>query len=381
MNTGKKVLFIDQDGTLVFDPKDNYQLDSWIKLQFIPGLFRWLGRIAEELDYELVLVTNQDGLGTDGFPEEPFINIHRHLLQTLEGEGIRFKKVFIDRSYPHENLPTRKPGTAMLGEYLNNPAYDLAGSFVIGDRVTDVLLANNLGAKGIFLKTPNGFMMSDDDWKSLDAAAPAKIANGWKDVYDFLKLPPRRVIHSRTTKETQVEIKLELDGSGISRISTGLGFFDHMLEQLCRHGNIDLDLHVKGDLHIDEHHTIEDTALALGEAFDKAIGNKLGMERYGYCLPMDDCLAQVAIDFGGRPWLVWEAKFTREKIGEMPTEMFLHFFKSFSDQARCNLNIKAEGENEHHKIESIFKAWARAIKMALKRDPEHLVLPTTKGKL
>ncbi len=381
MTTKKKILFIDQDGTLVCEPKPGYQLDAWEKLQFMPGALPWLSKIATEMDYELVLVTNQDGLGTDIFPEEPFFSIHRFVLKTFLNEGVAFSGIHIDRSFPEDNLPTRKPGTAMLSKYLNSEEYDLANSFVIGDRITDTFLANNLGAKGIFLNTPGGYTMNDEEWQQLAQAQPALICENWGDIYNFLKLPSRKAELSRNTNETQIGIKLNLDGSGICKINTGVRFFDHMLEQLSRHGKIDLDIEVKGDLDIDEHHTIEDTALALGTAFKEAISNKLGMERYGYCLPMDDCLAQVAIDFGGRPWLVWEAEFKREKIGEMPTEMFMHFFKSFSDNALCNLNIKAEGDNEHHKIESIFKAWAKAIKMALKRDAEHLVLPSTKGVL
>ncbi len=377
----QKILFIDQDGTLICEPKPDYQLDSWNKLRFLPGALQWLPKIAKELDFKLVLVTNQDGLGTEVFPEEPFLSIHQHILQTFKNEGVEFDEICIDRSFPHENLPTRKPGTAMLSRYLNNPDYDLANSFVIGDRITDTLLANNLGGKGIFLETEGGYLMNEEDWQALDKAAPALIAKSWQEIYSFLKLPLRKASIERNTNETKIKIELNLDGSGKGHIDTGIRFFDHMLDQLCRHGKLDLNITVKGDLDIDEHHTIEDTALALGTAFDQAIGNKLGMERYGYCLPMDDCLAQVALDFGGRPWLVWETEFKREKIGEMPTEMFLHFFKSFSDNARCNLNIKAEGDNEHHKIEGIFKAWAKAIKMAVKRDPEHLVLPSTKGVL
>ncbi len=377
----KRILFIDQDGTLICEPKPDYQLDAWSKFNFLPGALTWLGKIAKELDFELALVTNQDGLGTEGFPEEPFLSIHKLILETFEGEGVKFRTVHIDRSFPHENVPTRKPGTDMLTEYINNEEYDLSKCFVVGDRISDTLLANNLGGKGIFLNTEYGYNMNEQDWADLKSAQPALVAENWEQIYNFLKLPQRKAVHSRNTKETNISISLDLDGNGKSNISTGLGFFDHMLDQLCRHGNIDLDLMVAGDLHIDEHHTIEDTALALGEAFAKAIGNKMGMERYGYCLPMDDCLAQVAIDFGGRPWLVWEAEFKREKIGEMPTEMFLHFFKSFSDTSKCNLNIQAEGDNEHHKIEGIFKAWAKAIKMALKRDAEHMVLPSTKGVL
>lgn len=377
----QKILFIDQDGTLICEPKPDYQLDSWNKLNFLNGSLTWLPKIARELDFKLVLVTNQDGLGTDVFPEEPFLSIHNHILQTFKNEGVEFEEICIDRSFPHENLPTRKPGTAMLEKYLNNPAYDLANSFVIGDRITDIILANNLGGQGIFINTASGYNMNAEEWEALNKVNPIRTVESWKEIYEFLKLPLRRSSVTRNTHETKIQIELNLEGSGKADIQTGVRFFDHMLDQLCRHGKLDLNIKVNGDLDIDEHHTIEDTALALGTAFDQAIGNKLGMERYGYCVPMDDCLAQVAIDFGGRPWLVWDASFKREKIGEMPTEMFMHFFKSFSDSARCNLNIQATGDNEHHKIEAIFKAWAKAIKMAVKRDPDHLVLPSTKGVL
>lgn len=368
----KKVLFIDRDGTLIWEPPDNFQIDAFEKYRFVPGMLTWLGRIAAELDYELAMVTNQDGLGTDSFPEHSFWPVQEHMVRTMEGEGIRFRSIHIDRSFEHEGKATRKPGTAMLAEYLDG-SYDLENSFVIGDRITDVRLAKNLGAKAILLRNYD----SPEGWEK-DIAL---LAGDWKSIYDFLTLPPRRAVVERKTKETDIRIALGLDGSGRSSIATGLGFFDHMLDQLARHGGIDLEVTVKGDLHIDEHHTIEDTALALGEAFRKALGDKLGLERYGFVLPMDDCLAQAAIDFGGRPWLVWEAEFTREKIGEMPTEMFLHFFKSFSDTAACNLNIKAEGANEHHKIEAIFKAWAKAIRMAIRRDPVNRSLPSTKGML
>ncbi len=377
----QKVLFIDQDGTLIHEPRPDYQLDNWNKLQFMSGVFTWLPKIAKELGYKLVLITNQDGLGTDVFPEEPFLSIHKHVLQTLKNEGVEFEEICIDRSFPHENAPTRKPGTAMLTKYLNNEEYDLAGSYVIGDRLTDLQLARNLGGKGIFLSTDFGYQLSNEEVKELQIDESSFILKSWEEIYGFLSFDQRKSSVRRKTNETDIKIELNLDGKGQAKINTGIRFFDHMLDQLSRHGNLDLTIEVKGDLDIDEHHTIEDTALALGTAFDQAIGNKLGMERYGYCLPMDDCLSQVAIDFGGRPWLVWEAEFKREKIGEMPTEMFLHFFKSFSDAARCNLNIKAEGENEHHKIEAIFKAWAKAIKMAVKRDPNHRVLPSTKGVL
>jgi imidazoleglycerol-phosphate dehydratase / histidinol-phosphatase len=366
----KKLLFIDRDGTLIIEPQPSQQIDSLEKLEFVPGAIFTLARLVRETDFELVMVTNQDGLGTASFPEDTFWPVHQKMMQLLENEGIVFKEVLIDRSFPHENLPTRKPEIGMLKAYLNGN-FDLKNSFVIGDRLTDVLLAKNLGTKAIFLKnkeneTPE---MGENDF----------IAENWEAIYQLLILPPRRVLHSRITRETNVQIELNLDGTGKSDIQTGLGFFDHMLDQLAKHGQIDLKLHTKGDLHIDEHHTIEDTALALGEAFDKALGEKRGITRYGFCLPMDDVLAQVALDFGGRPWLVWEVDFKREKIGEMPTEMFLHFFKSFSDAARCNLNIKAEGSNEHHKIEAIFKAFAKSIRMAVKREVGNQELPTTKG--
>jgi imidazoleglycerol-phosphate dehydratase/histidinol-phosphatase len=366
----KKALFIDRDGTLVIEPPVDYQLDSFEKLEFYPYVFRYLSKIAEELDFELVMVTNQDGLGTSSFPEENFWPVHNLMLKTLENEGIEFDDILIDRSLPEENAPTRKPGTAMFTKYLSGD-YDLENSFVIGDRLTDVELAKNLGAQAISLN-------KNDDLK--DAVIILSTGN-WKEIYEYLKLKERRVQISRKTKETNIRLELNLDGKGRSMVSTGIPFFDHMLDQLAKHGKLDMDLKVKGDLHVDEHHTIEDTAIVLGEAMDKALGNKLGIERYGFCLPMDDCLAQVAIDFGGRNWLVWEADFQREKIGEMPTEMFYHFFKSFSDSARCNLNIKAEGQNEHHKIEAIFKAFAKVIKVAVKRDPEYMQLPSTKGSL
>lgn len=344
----KRVLFIDRDGTLIIEPPDE-QIDSLEKLEFYPGVIRWLSQLAAETDYELVMVTNQDGLGTEKFPEETFWPAHEKMLKTLEGEDIRFSKIFIDKSFPHENKPTRKPGIGMLTEFLSGN-YDLANSYVIGDRLTDVELAKNLGCKAILI---NNGSLTEKLNASGYAASNSLTTTDWKTIYEFLSKTPRVGIVNRKTKETDISITVNLDGNGKSSISTGLAFFDHMLDQLSRHGNIDLNIQTKGDLHIDEHHTIEDTALALGEAFLKALGNKRGIERYGFALPMDDCLAQVAIDFGGRPWLVWEAEFKREKIGEMPTEMFLHFFKSFSDTAKCNLNIKAEGTNEHHKIEAI----------------------------
>ncbi len=376
----KKVLFIDQDGTLVAEPKENYQLDSWWKLKFLPGVIRNLSKICSEMDYELVLVTNQDGLGTEVFPEEPFLSIHRFILETLQQEGIRFSQVCIDRSFPQDNAPTRKPATGMLTNYLGEE-YDLEKSFVIGDRPTDIQLAYNLGAKGIYIKSEFGYNMLEEDWKLLDKYPPTTQVNSWNEIYSFLKLPERTATVERNSLETQIKIDLKLNGSGQGKIKTGLHFFDHMLDQLCKHGLLDLIIEVKGDLEIDEHHTIEDTAIALGSAFKMALGNKLGIERYGYALPMDDCLAQVMLDFGGRPWLIWDAEFKREKIGDMPTEMFMHFFKSFSDAAQCNLAVKAYGTNEHHKIEGIFKAFAKAIKMAVKQDPAHLILPSTKGML
>ncbi|MBT1704537.1 bifunctional histidinol-phosphatase/imidazoleglycerol-phosphate dehydratase HisB [Chryseosolibacter indicus] len=368
----KKVLFIDRDGTLITEPPDQ-QIDSLEKLEFYPGVFSSLSRIAKDLDYELVMVTNQDGLGTDSFPENTFWPAHEKMIKAFENEGIIFSKTFIDRSFPHEMKSTRKPGTGMLTEFFSKE-YDLKNSYVIGDRATDVELAKNLGAKAILIN--NGSLSEKiielqlEDYCSLTTTS-------WNEIYKLLSKPQRSASVARTTKETDINIEVNLDGNGKSSINTGLGFFDHMLDQLARHGNLDLVVNVKGDLHIDEHHTIEDTALALGDAFIKALVDKKGIERYGFCLPMDDCLARVAIDFGGRPWLVWEAEFKREKIGEMPTEMFYHFFKSFSDTAKCNLNIKAEGNNEHHKIEAIFKAFAKSIKMAVKKEGNQL--PSTKG--
>lgn len=366
----KKALFIDRDGTLVIEPPVDYQLDSFEKLEFYPFVFRYLSKIAEEMDFELVMVTNQDGLGTSSFPEEDFWPVHNLILRTLENEGIRFDEILIDRSLPEENAPTRKPGTAMFTKYMSGE-YDLENSFVIGDRQSDIGLAKNLGAKAIYLKKD---APEEDESIVLSTGS-------WKDIYEFLKLGERRVEILRKTGETDIRLKLNLDGKGKSSVSTGIPFFDHMLDQLVKHGKLDLELIVKGDLHVDEHHTIEDTAIALGEAINKALGNKTGIERYGFYLPMDDCLAQVAIDFGGRNWLVWDADFQREMIGGMPTEMFYHFFKSFTDSAKCNLNIKVEGQNEHHKIEAIFKAFAKTIKMAVKRDPDNLQLPSTKGSL
>ena len=365
-------MFIDRDGTLIFEPAD-FQIDSFEKLKFLPFAISSLGKIARETDYELAMITNQDGLGTDSFPEETFFPAHNLMLEILESEGVEFDEMFIDKSFAHENKPTRKPNTGLLGKYLTGE-YDLANSFVVGDRETDVQLAKNLGAKAIFIKNPNFDAPVNDETIAL-------VANDWREIYEFLKLPPRKVSHRRKTNETDIEIELNLDGAGKSDISTGIHFFDHMLEQLSRHGTIDLKIKTVGDLHIDEHHTIEDTAIALGEAFFSALKDKRGMARYGFTLPMDECLAQVAIDFGGRNWIVWEAEFKREMIGKMPTEMFFHFFKSFTDKAQCNLNIKAEGDNEHHKIEAIFKAFAKAVKMAVRRDINNANLPSTKGSL
>lgn len=377
----KRVLFIDRDGTLVLEP-ENYQLDSLTKLEFYPKVFQFLSKIGKELDFELAMVTNQDGLGTESFPEETFWPTQNFILKALENEGVTFDEIFIDKSFPEENASTRKPRTGMLTKYLNNSDYDLENSFVIGDRITDVELAKNLGSKAIFIKNEsnlggNEIATSLEELQNVIALQ----TTDWQKIYEFLKLEERKASISRKTNETDIVIKLNLDGTGKSNINTGISFFDHMLDQIARHGQMDLDIQVKGDLEVDEHHTIEDTAIALGEVFAKALGNKLGIERYGFCLPMDDCLAQVAIDFGGRNWLVWEAEFKREMIGQMPTEMFFHFFKSFTDGAKANLNIKAEGTNEHHKIEAIFKAFAKAIKVAVKIDTEKMILPSTKGML
>ncbi|KAA6441642.1 bifunctional histidinol-phosphatase/imidazoleglycerol-phosphate dehydratase HisB [Dyadobacter flavalbus] len=373
----KKVLFIDRDGTIIVEPPTDFQVDSLEKLEFLPKAISSLRRIAEETDYELVMVTNQDGLGTDSFPEPDFWPAHNKMLQTLAGENIHFVAVHIDRSFPEDNLPTRKPGTGLLTAYFSEE-YDLANSYVIGDRLTDVQLAVNLGAKAILF----GSDVQDKQISGEMNAAISYVSNDWDAIYEHLKLPSRKASVERNTKETQIKVELNLDGSGRSDIHTGLGFFDHMLDQLARHSGADLAIHVEGDLHIDEHHTIEDTALALGEAYRQAIGDKRGISRYGFLLPMDEALAQVAIDFSGRPWIVWDAEFKREKIGEMPTEMFFHFFKSFSDTSLSNLNIKVEGQNEHHKIESVFKAFAKAIKMAVRRDLKALdFMPSTKGVL
>lgn len=380
-STGNKLLFLDRDGTLVLEP-ENYQVDRLDKIVFYPGVFYWLGRIVRELDYTLVMVTNQDGLGTLAYPEDSFQQSQDFILRAFEGEGIHFHEICIDRSFPAEQRPTRKPNTGMLTHYLGNDDWNIPDSYVVGDRITDIKLASNLGCKGIWLNNDpelGATELAPND--ATIAPALALCTSSWETIFEFLRLNRRSVSVERNTRETKISITLDLDGQGEGTITTGLSFFDHMLDQLVRHAGLTLNLSVEGDLHVDEHHTIEDTALALGEAFRKALGDKTGTERYGFVLPMDDCLAQVAIDFGGRPWLVWDANFAREKIGDMPTEMFYHFFKSFSDAAACNLNIKAEGQNEHHKIESIFKAWAKAIKMAKKRDVNHMVLPSTKGVL
>ena len=377
----KKILFIDRDGTIVLEPND-YQLDSLEKLEFYPNVFQYLGKIVKEMDFEVVLVTNQDGLGTNSFPEKDFWPTQNFILNAFANEGIVFDEIFIDSSLPEENSPNRKPRTGMLTKYINNSDYDIENSIVIGDRITDVELAKNLGCKAIFVNK-NENLGSNESKLGIEEIKKSIALEtvSWKAIYDYLKLDNRTSEIYRKTNETDIFIKIDLDGTGESSIETGIAFFDHMLDQIARHGQIDLEITVKGDLQVDEHHTIEDTAIALGEVFSKALGSKLGIERYGFCLPMDDCLAQVALDFGGRNWLVWDADFKREKIGEMPTEMFLHFFKSFSDGAKANINIKAEGINEHHKIEAIFKAFAKAIKAAVKRDVEKLILPSTKGLL
>ena len=375
-----KVLFIDRDGTLIKEAPDE-QIDSMVKMAFYPGVFTYLGKIARELQYQLVMVTNQDGLGTDAFPEENFWPLQNFIVESLENEGIVFSEIHIDRTFPEDGADTRKPGSGMLQAYFE-PSYDLANSYVIGDRLTDMELAINLGSRGIFIdnQTELGTGETSRNQKEIQNSI-ALSTNSWEEIYHFLKNKDRIARVHRNTKETDVLIRLNPDGTGKARIDTGIAFFDHMLDQLARHGQMDLDIKVEGDLEVDEHHTIEDTAIALGEAFTASLGDKMGIERYGFCLPMDDSLAQVAVDFGGRNWLEWEAEFKREMIGKMPTEMFSHFFKSFSDGARANLNIKAPGRNEHHKIEAIFKAFAKALKMAVKRDPEKMVLPTTKGTL
>lgn len=377
---GRKVLFIDRDGTLIKETVDE-QIDAFEKMLFYPQVFTFLGKIAKELDYELVMITNQDGLGTEIFPEDTFWPVHNFILKSFDNEGVVFDRVFIDKTLPKDNANTRKPGTGLLTDYFTDE-YDLENSYVIGDRLTDMELAKNLGAQGIFINDGTNLGTGEITVKreELDSVIAFE-NNDWQAIYEFLRLFNRTAETVRKTNETDIHIKLNLDGTGRSHIKTGLAFFDHMLDQLARHGQMDLEIQVDGDLEVDEHHTIEDTAIALGEVFHKALGNKLGIERYGFCLPMDDCLVQIAIDFGGRNWLVWDADFKREKVGDMPTEMFHHFFKSFTDGARANMNIKAKGTNEHHKIEAIFKAFAKSIKMAVKRDVEKMILPSTKGML
>lgn len=373
----KRVIFLDRDGTLIKEPQDTEQVDTLDQLEFLPGIFRALYTLTRKTDYLLVIVTNQDGLGTKSYPEKNYQIVQEKLISYFRNEGIEFEEVLIDRSWPHENLPTRKPGTALLTKYMDG-TYDLQHSWVIGDRLTDLQLAGNLGAGGILISDKH----HPTDLKAKGVENSCKlIASNWEDILIFLLLPERTASLTRNTKETRITVELNLDGQGKHSVSTGLGFFDHMLDQLAQHGGVDLTVKAEGDLNVDEHHTIEDVAISLGEVFSKALGNKLGMERYGFSLPMDDCEASVLIDFGGRPWLVWDVKFNREKIGDCPTEMFFHFFKSFSDNCKCNLNIKASGENEHHKIEAIFKAFARSIRMAIRRDPYSKSIPTTKGVL
>ncbi len=378
----KRILFIDRDGTVINEAPPTYQIDNFSKLTFYPHMFQYMRAIATELDYELVMVSNQDGLGTPAFPEDTFWAVQNFIVKSLENENIHFSAFHFDRTFPADNAPTRKPGIGMFTNYLNNTKYDIPNSYVIGDRITDVQLAKNLGCKAIWLNNdPNLGGTEINDARAELEKVIALETTAWKDIYEFLKLGLRKVHHERNTNETKISIDLNVDGSGKSEISTGLGFFDHMLDQIARHGKMDLKIATKGDLHIDEHHTIEDTGIALGEAFAKALADKRGMERYGFALPMDEAEAKVLIDFGGRNWIVWNTEFKREKIGEMPTEMFFHFFKSFSDGAKCNLNIECKGDNEHHKIEAIFKAFAKAVKMAVKRDPLSNYLPSTKGVL
>jgi len=379
LGQGRRVLFLDRDGVILLEPPTDFQVDSIEKTSFLPGAITALSRIAAELDYYKVMVTNQDGLGTDAYPEFDFFPYQDLMLRTLSGEGFVFDEIHIDSTYEKENKPTRKPGTGMLQHFFDAGKYDLANSFMVGDRWTDIQLAKNLGCKAIYLRSPL-HTLSDEQEANLRSTIALETDN-WQDIYAFLKLGLRKVVHERNTNETKIHIELNLDGSGKTNISTGLGFFDHMLDQIARHGKMDLAIITKGDLHIDEHHSIEDTGIALGEAFAKALVDKRGMERYGFALPMDEAEAKVLVDFGGRSWLVWNTEFKREKIGEMPTEMFFHFFKSFSDAAKCNLNIECKGENEHHKIEAIFKAFAKAIRMAVKRDPLSNYLPSTKGVL
>ena len=376
----KKLLFIDRDGTLVLEPED-YQVDSFQKLKFYPQVFTYLSKIAKELDYELVMVTNQDGLGTASHPEENFWPIQNFIIETFESENVKFEDILIDKTFAKDNAPTRKPNTGLLTKYFDKDTYDLENSFVIGDRITDVKLAKNLNSKAIFINNDETLgaeeILENDDLENVIALK----TTSWKEIYEFLKLENRTSEIIRNTNETKIKINLNLDGTGKSNIDTGIAFFDHMLDQIAKHGQMDLEIKVDGDLEVDEHHTIEDTGIALGEAFYQALGNKLGIERYAFVLPMDDCLAQVTLDFGGRNWINWNAEFKREMIGKMPTEMFFHFFKSFSDSAKANLNIKAEGDNEHHKIESIFKAFAKCLRSAVKRDSEKMILPSTKGML
>ncbi len=372
----KKALFIDRDGTLIVEPNDE-QIDSLEKLEFIPKVFRNMYFIRKNLNYELVMVSNQDGLGTSSYPEDTFWPAHSKMLKAFENEGVVFDDILIDRSFPHENLPTRKPGIGMMTKYLDG-SYDLENSYVIGDRLTDVQLAKNMGAKAILI---NDGSLREELIKAGLSETCVLVTSDWDEIYACVASPERTATVKRTTRETDIYIRINLDGNGKSEISTGLHFFDHMLDQVGRHSGCDLTIKVKGDLHVDEHHTVEDTAIALGEAIGKALGDKIGVARYGFYLPMDESLASVALDFGGRPWLVWDASFKREKVGDVPTELFYHFFKSFSDAARCNLNIKVEGDNEHHKIEAIFKAFAKSVKMAVKRDVYNFELPTTKGKL
>jgi imidazoleglycerol-phosphate dehydratase/histidinol-phosphatase len=376
---GKRVLFLDRDGVVLIEPPTDFQIDSAEKTAFLPGAITALSKIAAELDYYKVMVTNQDGLGTDVYPESRFTPYHDLMLRTLEGEGFVFDEMHVDKTYPQDNQSTRKPGTGMLLHFFDKEKYDLANSYMVGDRWSDIQLAKNLGCKAIYLRSPLHELTAQQETDLRSTIALETWS--WKEIYEFLKLGLRSVVHERNTNETKIHVELNLDGSGKTNISTGLGFFDHMLDQIARHGKMDLTVVTKGDLHIDEHHTIEDTAIALGEAFAKALVDKRGMERYGFALPMDEAEAKVLVDFGGRNWLVWNAEFKREKIGEMPTEMFFHFFKSFSDAAKCNLNIECRGDNEHHKIEAIFKAFAKAIRMAVKRDPLSNHLPSTKGVL
>jgi imidazoleglycerol-phosphate dehydratase/histidinol-phosphatase len=373
----KRVIFLDRDGTLIKEPPDTLQVDTLNQLEFLPGVFRALYTLSKKTDYLLVIVSNQDGLGTESYPEENYIRVQEKMITYFRNEGIEFEDVHIDRSWPQDNLSTRKPGTGLLSKYMDE-SYDLANSWVIGDRISDIQLARNIGAKGILIGDKNLLPLITKEGLNNSCKY---IANSWEDILSYILLPERTASYERNTKETQISVAINLDGEGKHSVNTGLGFFDHMLCQIAQHGGIDISINARGDLQVDEHHTIEDVAIALGEVFFKALGNKKGMERYGFSLPMDDCEASVLIDFGGRPWIVWDVAFSREKIGDFPTEMFFHFFKSFSDNCRCNLNIKASGDNEHHKIEAVFKAFARSIRMAVRRDPYSNALPTTKGVL